>query len=179
MVVIGPPVMETTLAEDDDRSQGLGLASAAGPGDVVGCRPHGRTPGSKNKPKPSVNIMREHANTLRAHILEVGSHSDVFECVTTYAWRHQEITSIVRDGTYRTGDLDRDFPFSGLPRFNSSLNHMQNEQMLGKERDACHVERNHSQVLVACYPRKMNSVPKVTWKTSNLAVLRLWFPFPS
>ncbi|KAK7330895.1 hypothetical protein VNO77_25101 [Canavalia gladiata] len=75
-------------AEDDDRSQGLELASA-GPGDVVGRRPRGRPPGSKNKPRPPVIITRESANTLRAHILEVGSGSDVFDCVTTYARRRQ------------------------------------------------------------------------------------------
>ncbi|XP_027346343.1 AT-hook motif nuclear-localized protein 23-like [Abrus precatorius] len=74
--------------EDDDRSQGLELGSG-GPGDVVGRRPRGRPPGSKNKPKPPVIITRESANTLRAHILEVGSGSDVFDCVTTYARRRQ------------------------------------------------------------------------------------------
>ncbi|PNX87906.1 DNA-binding protein escarola-like, partial [Trifolium pratense] len=75
--------------DEDDRSQGLELGSAAGPGDVVGRRPRGRPPGSKNKAKPPVIITRESANTLRAHILEVASGSDVFECVTTYARRRQ------------------------------------------------------------------------------------------
>lgn len=75
-------------SEDDDRSQGLELGSA-GPGDVVGRRPRGRPPGSKNKPKPPVIITRESANTLRAHILEVASGSDVFDCVTAYARRRQ------------------------------------------------------------------------------------------
>lgn len=74
--------------DDDERSQGLELGSA-GPGDVVGRRPRGRPPGSKNKAKPPVIITRESANTLRAHILEVASGSDVFECVTTYARRRQ------------------------------------------------------------------------------------------
>ncbi|QCD81587.1 AT-hook motif nuclear-localized protein 23-like [Vigna unguiculata] len=74
--------------DDDDRSQGLELAST-GSGDVVGRRPRGRPPGSKNKPKPPVIITRESANTLRAHILEVGSGSDIFDCVTTYARRRQ------------------------------------------------------------------------------------------
>uniref|UniRef100_A0A453CX23 PPC domain-containing protein n=1 Tax=Aegilops tauschii subsp. strangulata TaxID=200361 RepID=A0A453CX23_AEGTS len=46
-------------------------------------------PGSKNKPKPPVIITRESANTLRAHILEVGSGCDVFECISTYACRRQ------------------------------------------------------------------------------------------
>lgn len=75
--------------DEDDRSQGLELGSAAGPGDVVGRRPRGRPPGSKNKAKPPVIITRESANTLRAHILEVASGSDVFECVSTYARRRQ------------------------------------------------------------------------------------------
>lgn len=52
-------------------------------------RPRGRPLGSKNKPKPPVIITRESANTLRAHILEVGSGCDVFECVSTYARRRQ------------------------------------------------------------------------------------------
>ncbi|XP_004509027.1 AT-hook motif nuclear-localized protein 23 [Cicer arietinum] len=75
--------------DEDERSQGLELGSAAGPGDVVGRRPRGRPPGSKNKAKPPVIITRESANTLRAHILEVASGSDVFECVTNYARRRQ------------------------------------------------------------------------------------------
>uniref|UniRef100_A0A0E0KUI5 AT-hook motif nuclear-localized protein n=1 Tax=Oryza punctata TaxID=4537 RepID=A0A0E0KUI5_ORYPU len=63
--------------------------AGGGPGDVVARRPRGRPPGSKNKPKPPVIITRESANTLRAHILEVGSGCDVFECVSTYARRRQ------------------------------------------------------------------------------------------
>lgn len=52
-------------------------------------RPRGRPPGSKNRPKPPVIITRESANTLRAHILEVGNGCDVFDCVATYARRRQ------------------------------------------------------------------------------------------
>ncbi|XP_008796294.1 AT-hook motif nuclear-localized protein 23-like [Phoenix dactylifera] len=70
--------------------QGLELVAAcSGPGDVVGRRPRGRPPGSKNKPKPPVIITRESANALRAHILEVGGGCDVFDCVATYARRRQ------------------------------------------------------------------------------------------
>ncbi|XP_004300243.1 PREDICTED: putative DNA-binding protein ESCAROLA [Fragaria vesca subsp. vesca] len=71
--------------------QGLDLSGGinAGPGDIVGRRPRGRPPGSKNKPKPPVIITRESANTLRAHILEVGNGCDVFDCVATYARRRQ------------------------------------------------------------------------------------------
>ncbi|PKA61128.1 Putative DNA-binding protein ESCAROLA [Apostasia shenzhenica] len=64
--------------------QGLDLASC---GDLVGRRPRGRPPGSKNRPKPPVIITRESANTLRAHILEIAGGCDVFDCVATYARR--------------------------------------------------------------------------------------------
>ncbi|KAL8141779.1 hypothetical protein V2J09_014811 [Rumex salicifolius] len=76
--------------EDDDvNNGGLELVPSGGSGDGVGRRPRGRPPGSKNKPKPPVIITRESANTLRAHILEVGNGCDVFDCVATYARRRQ------------------------------------------------------------------------------------------
>ncbi|XP_022732057.1 AT-hook motif nuclear-localized protein 23-like [Durio zibethinus] len=77
--------------QDDGSHQALDLVNAAnsGPGDLVARRPRGRPPGSKNKPKPPVIITRESANTLRAHILEVGSGCDVFDCVANYARRRQ------------------------------------------------------------------------------------------
>ncbi|KAJ9707132.1 hypothetical protein PVL29_002222 [Vitis rotundifolia] len=76
--------------QEDVAHHGLELVSAnAGPGDIVARRPRGRPPGSKNKPKPPVIITRESANTLRAHILEVGNGCDVFDCVATYARRRQ------------------------------------------------------------------------------------------
>ncbi|RRT57333.1 hypothetical protein B296_00026903 [Ensete ventricosum] len=70
-------------------SHGLELSAPAGPGDVVGRRPRGRPPGSKNKQKPPVIITRESANALRAHMLEVAGGCDVFECLSTYARRRQ------------------------------------------------------------------------------------------
>ncbi|XP_074315962.1 AT-hook motif nuclear-localized protein 23-like [Silene latifolia] len=75
--------------DNNDGHNGLDLVNSSGPGDVVGRRPRGRPPGSKNKPKPPVIITRESANTLRAHILEVGSGCDIFECVANYARRRQ------------------------------------------------------------------------------------------
>ncbi|KAF8412810.1 hypothetical protein HHK36_000781 [Tetracentron sinense] len=73
---------------DDNTHQGLELVTANS-GSIVGRRPRGRPPGSKNKPKPPVIITRESANSLRAHILEIGSGCDVFDCVATYAHRRQ------------------------------------------------------------------------------------------
>ncbi|GKD06850.1 AT-hook motif nuclear-localized protein 23, partial [Tanacetum coccineum] len=76
--------------EDDGQDQqGLDLISPSSGGDVSGRRPRGRPPGSKNKPKPPVIITRESANTLRAHILEIGSGFDIFESVATYARKRQ------------------------------------------------------------------------------------------
>nr|GMD99164.1 AT-hook motif nuclear-localized protein 23-like [Ipomoea batatas]GME00036.1 AT-hook motif nuclear-localized protein 23-like [Ipomoea batatas] len=72
------------LPESKDDGEGGG-----GGGDIVARRPRGRPAGSKNKPKPPVIITRESANTLRAHILEVASGCDVFECVAGYARRRQ------------------------------------------------------------------------------------------
>ncbi|KAM7253843.1 hypothetical protein ACFE04_031525 [Oxalis oulophora] len=63
--------------------------SGGGSGDIVGRRPRGRPAGSKNKPQPPVIITRESANTLRAHILEVGNGCDVFDCIANYARRRQ------------------------------------------------------------------------------------------
>ncbi|XXG66580.1 hypothetical protein AAC387_Pa06g0123 [Persea americana] len=74
---------------DDNAQGGLELVSA-NPGDIVARRPRGRPPGSKNKPKPPVIITRESANTLRAHILEVASGCDVFDCISNYARRRQK-----------------------------------------------------------------------------------------
>ncbi|XP_057807575.1 AT-hook motif nuclear-localized protein 23-like [Salvia miltiorrhiza] len=70
----------------DNSNPALDLASS---GDMVGRRPRGRPPGSKNKPKPPVIITRESANTLRAHILEIAGGCDVFDAVATYARKRQ------------------------------------------------------------------------------------------
>lgn len=78
--------------DDNNLHQGLDLVtpnSGGSGGDGSGRRSRGRPPGSRNKPKPPVIITRESANTLRAHILEVSSGCDVFDCVGTYARKRQ------------------------------------------------------------------------------------------
>ncbi|KAK6947435.1 PPC domain [Dillenia turbinata] len=80
---------------DDGSQHALELVTAnvdggaGGPGDILARRPRGRPPGSKNKPKPPVIVTRESANTLRAHILEVGNGCDIFDSVATYTRRRQ------------------------------------------------------------------------------------------
>ncbi|KAI3826867.1 hypothetical protein L1987_00926 [Smallanthus sonchifolius] len=75
---------------EDDNNQ-----HTPGSGDVVGRRPRGRPPGSKNKPRPPVIITRESANTLRAHILEISNGCDVFESIANYARKRQRGICIV------------------------------------------------------------------------------------
>lgn len=73
-------------AENDHNSnQGFDLVA----GDNSSRRPRGRPPGSKNKEKAPIIITRESANTLRAHILEIGNGCDVFDSVAAYARRRQ------------------------------------------------------------------------------------------
>ncbi|KAL2901403.1 AT-hook motif nuclear-localized protein 23 [Bienertia sinuspersici] len=87
---------------------------ASGPGDVVARRPRGRPPGSKNKPKPPVIITRESANTLRAHILEVASGCDIFDCVASYARRRQRGICVL-SGTGTVTNVSLRQPGSFLP----------------------------------------------------------------
>ncbi|GFY92083.1 AT-hook motif nuclear-localized protein 23-like [Actinidia eriantha] len=76
-------------SSDDDANQNHFSGDPTSGSGSGGRRPRGRPPGSKNKPKPPVIITRESANTLRAHILEVGGGADVFEAVAAYARRRQ------------------------------------------------------------------------------------------
>ncbi|KAJ0735538.1 putative AT-hook motif nuclear-localized protein 15-29 [Helianthus annuus] len=81
--------------EDDNNNNQHTPGSGSGSGDVIGRRPRGRPPGSKNKPKPPVIITRESANTLRAHILEISNGCDVFESIADYARKRQRGVCIV------------------------------------------------------------------------------------
>ncbi|KAK4761622.1 hypothetical protein SAY87_029506 [Trapa incisa] len=80
---------EDNRFSSEDGPAGMANGGTGHGGDIVGRRPRGRPPGSKNKPKPPVIITRESANSLRAHILEVSSGCDVFDSVATYARRRQ------------------------------------------------------------------------------------------
>ncbi|KAE8729638.1 AT-hook motif nuclear-localized protein 23 [Hibiscus syriacus] len=84
--------------DDESTHQGLDLVNAANSGsgdDLVARRSRGRSPGSKNNSKPPVIIARESANTLRAHILEIGNGCDVFDCIANYARKRQRGVSIL------------------------------------------------------------------------------------
>lgn len=53
--------------------------------DASNRRPRGRPAGSKNKPKPPVIVTRDTPNSLRSHVLEVSSGSDIMLSLTNYA----------------------------------------------------------------------------------------------
>lgn len=65
------------------------------PSSSSGRRPRGRPPGSKNKAKPPVVITKESPNALRSHVLEIGSGSDVYECLAAFVRRRRCGVSVV------------------------------------------------------------------------------------
>lgn len=58
-------------------------------------RPRGRPPGSKNKPKPPIVITKESPNSLRSHVLEISSGSDIAESIANFAQRRHRGVSIL------------------------------------------------------------------------------------
>lgn len=60
-----------------------------------GRRPRGRPPGSKNKPKPPIIITKESPNSLRSHVLEISSGSDIAECIANFAQRRHRGVSVL------------------------------------------------------------------------------------
>ncbi|KAJ8464789.1 hypothetical protein OPV22_027341 [Ensete ventricosum] len=87
----------------DDQSTGGLEVVEGGPGGAASRRPRGRPPGSKNKPKPPVIITRESPNTLRAHVLEVASGTNIMDAVATFAHRRQRGVCILSGSGVVTG----------------------------------------------------------------------------
>ncbi|EPS72008.1 hypothetical protein M569_02750, partial [Genlisea aurea] len=54
---------------------------------INGRRPRGRPPGSKNKPKPATIITRDSPNSLRTHVLDILSGTDILGSISAYAQR--------------------------------------------------------------------------------------------
>ncbi|KAM0966569.1 hypothetical protein FF1_022358 [Malus domestica] len=72
--------------EDDDRDH---TEPKEGAVEIGSRRPRGRPPGSKNKPKPPIFVTRDSPNSLRSHVMEVASGTDVAESVAQFARRRQ------------------------------------------------------------------------------------------
>ncbi|KAJ6322733.1 hypothetical protein OIU77_012554 [Salix suchowensis] len=58
-------------------------------------RPRGRPAGSKNKPKPPVVITKESPNSLRSHVLEISSGSDIVDSIANFSRRRHHGVSIL------------------------------------------------------------------------------------
>ncbi|KAG0475321.1 hypothetical protein HPP92_015007 [Vanilla planifolia] len=48
-------------------------------------RPRGRPAGSKNKPKPPIIITRDAPNSLRSHVLEISTGTDIVDSLTSFS----------------------------------------------------------------------------------------------
>lgn len=83
------PLLNNLLGPSELEQNDSNPSQFSGDGDVLTRRPRGRPPGSKNRPKPPVVLSGESANTLRAHILEVGHGCDVFNSVAEYTERRR------------------------------------------------------------------------------------------
>ncbi|OWM87470.1 AT-hook motif nuclear-localized protein 15 [Punica granatum] len=70
-----------------EETPGSGGCGGSGGGGSSGRRPRGRPPGSKNKPKPPIVVTKESPNSLRSHILEISSGTDIVESISTFARR--------------------------------------------------------------------------------------------
>ncbi|KAJ6902158.1 AT-hook motif nuclear-localized protein 15-like [Populus alba x Populus x berolinensis] len=58
-------------------------------------RPRGRPAGSKNKPKPPIVITKESPNSLRSHVLEISSGSDIVDSIANFSHRRHHGVSIL------------------------------------------------------------------------------------
>ncbi|WCJ19663.1 AT-hook motif nuclear-localized protein 15 [Euphorbia peplus] len=58
-------------------------------------RPRGRPPGSKNKPKPPIVVTKESPNSLRSHVLEISSGTDIAESIASFSQRRHRGVSIL------------------------------------------------------------------------------------
>ncbi|EPS57979.1 hypothetical protein M569_16838, partial [Genlisea aurea] len=73
---------------EEFHSTGAGAEiSEAEPARYGGRRPRGRPPGSKNKPKPPTIVTRDSPNSLRTHVLDIISGTDIMESLAAYARR--------------------------------------------------------------------------------------------
>ncbi|XP_022764514.1 AT-hook motif nuclear-localized protein 15-like [Durio zibethinus] len=79
--------------EPEDRS--LALETIEPGSSSASRRPRGRPPGSKNKPRPPVIITKESPNSLRSHVLEITSGSDIAECIANFAQRRHRGVSVL------------------------------------------------------------------------------------
>ncbi|KAK8311067.1 hypothetical protein V6Z12_D02G226100 [Gossypium hirsutum] len=79
-----PQLRDTKHSPDKEGTDHGGTTTSSGGGER---RPRGRPAGSKNKPKPPIIVTRDSPNSLRSHVLEISSGSDIVDSVANYARR--------------------------------------------------------------------------------------------
>ncbi|KAH1098733.1 hypothetical protein J1N35_015654 [Gossypium stocksii] len=79
-----PQLRDTKHSPEKEGTDHGGTTTSSGGGER---RPRGRPAGSKNKPKPPIIVTRDSPNSLRSHVLEISSGSDIVDSVANYARR--------------------------------------------------------------------------------------------
>ncbi|OIT03016.1 PREDICTED: AT-hook motif nuclear-localized protein 15-like [Nicotiana attenuata] len=80
---------------DENIHSSGGMSSGPSSSRGAGRRPRGRPTGSKNKPKPPIVVTKESPNSLRSHVLEIKSGSDIIESIATFAHRRGRGVSVL------------------------------------------------------------------------------------
>ncbi|XP_044461012.1 AT-hook motif nuclear-localized protein 15-like [Mangifera indica] len=88
-------VQEDSRDNNESEDQNLGLEAIEPGSGSSSRRPRGRPSGSKNKPKPPIVITKESPNSLRSHVLEITSGTDIVESIANFAQRRHRGVSIL------------------------------------------------------------------------------------
>ncbi|KAJ0102251.1 hypothetical protein Patl1_06438 [Pistacia atlantica] len=86
---------EDSRDNNESEDQNLGLETIEPGSGSSSRRPRGRPPGSRNKPKPPIVITKESPNSLRSHVLEITSGTDIVESIANFAQRRHRGVSIL------------------------------------------------------------------------------------
>ncbi|XP_044508531.1 AT-hook motif nuclear-localized protein 15-like [Mangifera indica] len=86
---------EDSRDNNESEDQNLGLETTEPGYGSSSRRPRGRPPGSRNKPKPPIVITKESPNSLRSHVLEITSGTDIVESIANFAQRRHRGVSVL------------------------------------------------------------------------------------
>ncbi|KAK4746328.1 hypothetical protein SAY87_012640 [Trapa incisa] len=93
------PETDQRSSDADGDAANTITSSGGGTGaDTPARRSRGRPPGSKNKPKAPIVVARDSPNSLRSHVLEVGSGEDIVESLSSYARRRGRGVCVLSGG---------------------------------------------------------------------------------
>ncbi|XP_078447654.1 AT-hook motif nuclear-localized protein 20-like [Wolffia australiana] len=81
--------VKPSTAQMANDSAATGPESGGGAKEGVARRPRGRPPGSKNKPKPPVFVIRDSPSSLRTHVMEIAGGTDIADSLAQFTRRRQ------------------------------------------------------------------------------------------